>query len=387
MRAITASIVHDDAYTAGRETATELLDRLGQTPDVVLVFASAAHDPAAVLEGMWSRLPASVRLLGCTSFAEIGDDGAVVESVTAMALSFDTVQWQVYRVDPIDGTSADAGRMLAEQMVDFDPSLVITLPDGLRLNSTKFVAAMQEVLGRRPVIGGLSADDLSFDRTAELFDRDVLRGGAVALALRGPIVFASSAMAGFQPVGVTRTCTRVEHDKRIVELDGHPALDLYREFLGPDVAERPNIGTEFPLAMVESPNADYMASDERFQVIRAVRELDAKRGSLACGGDVYEGAKVRMTRGTKDDLIAAAVEATAQARRAVPNPVVGLFFNCAGRKLVLGARYPAEVRAAFDALGPDVAKIGFYTFGEIAPVAGANMYHDETFTLALLGTR
>lgn len=387
VRAQTVSIVHEDAFSAGRDAAAEVLIQLRAEPDVVLVFVSSAHDPRSVLDGLWSRLPPSVRLLGCSSFAEIGSDDAMTGSVTVMGIELGAVEWELFRVDGGTGSDADAGRALGEQLRDFGPELVVVLPDGLRLNSTKFVAALQSVVGPDcPIVGGLASEGFQFDRTFELFDREVIEGGAVALALRGPVVVATAARAGFQPVGITRTCTAVDGDRVILELDGQSALEIYVDYLGESVAQRPNIGIEFPLAMIERSGGDFMESDERFQVIRAVRELDEERGALVCSGDIYEGAKFRMTSAYKEDLISAAESATAQVVEELPHAQVALLFNCAGRKAVLGARYHDEIAAAFGALGPDVAKIGFYTYGEIAPVAGASMYHDETFTLALIGT-
>ena len=389
MYAQTVSIVHEDAYRAGRQSAAELLAQMGRAPDLVLAFVSSRHPPARALEGLWSLLPARTRLLGCSSFAEIGTAEATAGSVTIMGIAFERVEWATFKLDPdqVRGSSIAAGRALGERIAGFRPKLVLLLPDGMAVNSTKLVRGMQEPLGPEcPVVGGVASEGFEFVRTFELFDREVLEGGVVALALRGPVAFAISARAGFQPVGVTRTCTRVEDDKLILELDGESALGLYKGFLGPDVAGRPTIGTEFPLALIEGTGGDYMASDERSQVIRGVRVLDDARGALLCGGDVYEGAKVRMTRAAKGDLIAAAASAAVRARHALPNAKLGLCFDCAGRRLVLGGRYQEEIRDAFAALDPALPKIGFYTYGEIAPVDGTNMYHDETFTLALVGT-
>ena len=389
MYAQSATIVHEDPYQAGRQTAAELLAQLGRAPDVVLAFVSSRHAPELALEGLWSLLPPTTRLLGCSSFAEIGTEEAIMGSVTAMGIVFDRVQWAMFKLDPAEvrGSSTAAGHALGEQLRGFDPKLVVLLPDGLAVNTTKLVRALQETMGPGcAVVGGVASEAFEFVRTFELFDREVIEGGVVALALRGPVTLATSARAGFQPVGVTRTCTRVEDDKLILELDGESALGLYKDFLGPKVGDRPNIGTEFPLAIVEAAGSDYMASDERFQVIRVVRFLDETRGALLCGGDVHEGAKVRMTRGTKEDLVAAAASAAAQVQHALPGAKLALCFNCAGRKMVLGGRYQEEIQAAFEALHPSLPKIGFYTYGEIAPVEGRNMYHDETFTLALVGT-
>ena len=304
-----------------------------------------------------------------------------------MGIAFGDVEWALFKLDAIGESSDAAGERLAAAIQGFDPRLVVVMPDGLAANSVRLIRAMQQILGPDcPIVGGVASESLEFVRTFELYDREVIDGGVVALAMRGPIEVVTSARAGFQPVGATRTCTRVENGNVILELDGKSALELYKDFLGPDIAERPNIGTEYPLAVVGAPGADYMASDARAQVIRVVRVLDEERGALLCGGDVDVGSRIRMTRATKDDLIAAARSAVEQVRAQMPDPALALLFNCAGRKLVLGARYQEEIEAAFSALG-DVPRIGFYTYGEIAPVEGANTYHDETFTIALVGVR
>ena len=385
MKAVTASIVHEDAYTAGRQTAIELMARLGPSLDVVLVFATSRHAPERVLEGLWNRLPQRVRLLGCSSFAEIGDDAALSGSVTAMGIDMDGVEWQLFKADTVGDSSLEAGRSFGELLRGFAANLVLILSDGMAVNTAKFIRPLQEILGPEcTVIGGVASEQFEFTRTFEFFDRQVLQGGVVALAMKGPIKVATAARAGFQPVGVERTCTRVEDDRLILELDGVSALGLYRDFLGPQITDRPSIGTEFPLALVVETGGDYMASDERRQVIRVVRQLDEERGALLCGSDVPEGSRVRMTRATKRDIITAASLAVEEVKRALPAAKIGFIFNCAGRRLVLGARYNEEIRAVYDALDPDLPTIGFYTYGEISPVDGTVMFHGETFTLALI---
>jgi hypothetical protein len=52
--------------------------------------------------------------------------------------------------------------------------------------------------------------------------------------------------------------------------------------------------------------------------------------------------------------------------------------------VVLGASYRDEVAGAFALLPPTLPKFGFYTFGELSPVAGQTEHHESTFTLALL---
>ena len=90
---------------AGRQTAFELMGALapgdpgGGAPDVVLAFVSSVHAPERVLEGLWSRLPKATRLLGCSSFAEIGAEDALSGSVTAMGFQFQGVEWEIFKLD------------------------------------------------------------------------------------------------------------------------------------------------------------------------------------------------------------------------------------------------------------------------------------------------
>ena len=53
--------------------------------------------------------------------------------------------------------------------------------------------------------------------------------------------------------------------------------------------------------------------------------------------------------------------------------------------LGLGSRYHEGMRGAFSVLGAEIPRVGFYTFGEIAPVDGVTRFHSETFTVTLLG--
>ena len=323
-------------------------------------------------------------MIGCSTFAEIGQDEPMDGSVTVMGVCFEGIPWSVHRLDTVGESSRDAGRRLAEEMKASDPHLVVLLPDGVAANTMKLVHGMQDVLGKgTPIVGGMASEHFTFERTHQLFDGDVLDGGVVALAIGPGITVSTAVGSGFQPVGKARVATKVLNDKDIVELDGQPAADIYRDFLGEDVYQRPNIGLSFPLAVV-SGQGDYMESDERSLVIRAVRQLDEDNHAICSAGDVYEGASVRLTRANKDDLIAAAKASVDRARDAAQAPELALVFNCAGRHVVLGARREDEVAAALDALG-DIPRAGFYSYGEISPVDGENMYHDETFTVVLVG--
>ncbi|HMY19815.1 MAG TPA: FIST C-terminal domain-containing protein, partial [Polyangium sp.] len=108
------------------------------------------------------------------------------------------------------------------------------------------------------------------------------------------------------------------------------------------------------------------------------------RRAIVFGGDLPEGAEIRMTTATKTDVISGADDASARALTNLPRASIALVFDCMARKVLLGPRYREELNRTFEQLG-DIPRIGFYTYGELSPVQGVTMHHDETFTIALIG--
>ncbi len=198
LTAFTASITHDDAHQAGRDLAAELLDGLEGPPDVILLFASTAYDPHALLAGLHAALPGDVPLVGCSSYAEISQDQALAGSATAMGLRLGGRRVHTLRSTPEQTDNFAIGQALGEQAKACDAALVIVLVDGIHRNSTPVLAGLQSVLGVAfPIVGGVAADDARFTKTYEFCDRDVLEGGVVALAIQGPLHLATVAHGGW----------------------------------------------------------------------------------------------------------------------------------------------------------------------------------------------
>ncbi|MCC6553770.1 MAG: FIST C-terminal domain-containing protein [Polyangiaceae bacterium] len=380
-----ASIVHDDAFAAAQEVAGELLDELGGAPDLVLVFSSAELSAERVAGGLRGRLPGATRVVGCSSYAEINREEALTRSVTALGLRLGRIEQRSFAIAPGGGTSFEAGRRAGLELRDFKPDLVIALPDVLQLNATQLLLGLQDALGKGvPVIGGAPADRGGFQRTYQIRDGEVLSGGAVGVALKGPIRLVTGARSGYQPIGLPHTCTRVEGGNVIREIDGRPALRLYKGLLGPLAAGMPAISIEFPIGVVGGVRGTQRQPDDGLLLVRAIFRVDEEHEALVLGGDIPEGAQVQVTRATRDDIIRGAEEATARALEAMPEPDLALIFSCMSRKNVLGPRYKDECAAAFSRLPPGLPKMGFYTFGELSPVQGVTMHHESTFTLGLL---
>lgn len=385
IHAVTVSSFHEDSRRAGREVADELLDQLGASPDVVLLFVAAHHAYDQVLAGVYQRLSARVALIGASTAGEINSEEAASGTVTAMGLRLDGFGFETFRLDPPEGSPREAAReMGARMMKSAAPNLVLVIPDGRSAaRPDEIVGGLHDVLGDVPMIGGGAADEGTFDRVATFHGRDVIRGGTVALALQGDVRIASAARTGWSTMGAPHVCNRVEQGVLVREIDNRPALDVYMESLGVTTWDDSISTFEFPLGIT----SDSLATPghyDREPLLRTVMTVDIPKKTLVLAGKMEEGTRVRLTRATKDTVLEAASIAASTAASTLPNSTIALCFNCITRKILLGPRYKEEVAQAFAHLDRRIPRAGFYCYGEISPALGSAMYLQETFTLALL---
>jgi hypothetical protein len=82
-------------------------------------------------------------------------------------------------------------------------------------------------------------------------------------------------------------------------------------------AEMPAVSIEFPIGVVGGILGTQRQTDDSLLLVRAIFRVDEPRGALILGGDIPEGAEVRVTRATKQDIVKGAEEATARAMEAM----------------------------------------------------------------------
>lgn len=379
-RIISVSSVDDDGAIAAADAARELCRELGGIPDWVLCFFSAELQPAAVLRGLAQKLPESVPLVGCSSYAEIDSNEAMTRSVVLLGARDSGLVAHPVALPVAGRSSFDLGLALGQKLRPLNPSLIVLLPDVLTVNATEVLRGMQAELGASaPIIGGAAADPGTFTKTYQLCGSALQSEGVVAMALVGPLSLVTAARSGYSPVSKPRVATRVEKGNIVLELDGQPALAVYRDFLGPRVSEMPAVSIEFPLGVVPEGS-----NETQPDLTRAIFGIDEARGALVLGGTVLEGAKLRILSCSQSDILVGARTATSLALSAMPQPDAALLFNCMSRKVVMGGRYRDEVAEALKLLPAGLASAGFYTFGELSPANDMTEHHESTFTLALL---
>jgi hypothetical protein len=170
----------------------------------------------------------------------------------------------------------------------------------------------------------------------------------------------------------------------LYELDGKPALALYKTYLGERAEGLPGTALLFPLSVRR-------AGESGDVLVRTVLAVDESRQSLTFAGDMPEGAVARLMRANTDKLIGSAGNAARAAAVGVSgaDDALVVSVSCVGRRLVLGERTEEEVETVHDSAPGRSAHVGFYSYGEISPAVrgGASDLHNQTMTVTVFSER
>jgi hypothetical protein len=356
---------------------------MDSTQTLLIAFAAARPSDALAreLSALQAGFPRSV-LIGCSTAGEIHGEELGDGGIVLAVLRFTRTRLKLVHAPIADAReSAEVGRRLAERLRADDLAAVFTLTDGLLVNGSAYVEAMGRALPAGVVVtGGLAGDGDRFERTWVLCDGDRRAGQTAAVGLYGPAVrVAHGSRGGWDLLGPEREVTRAEGNV-LYSLDGQPALQVYKKYLGDRAEGLPATGLLFPLALRNEEDNDGVT-------VRTILAVDEERQSITLAGDLPEGRLVRLMRANFDRLIdgAAGAAESIDLEDYPGGPALCVAISCVGRRLVLGPRVEEELEVVRDSLPVGVQQIGYYSYGEISPLASGRCdLHNQTMTLTVL---
>ena len=356
--------------------------RIDSRQTLVVVFGSTSLlDAPGPMNELLEEYGESV-IVGCSTAGEIFGTQIFDESLSAAIAKFEHTN---LRIASAPVRSADdsfkAGQVIAQRLMDSTLRGILVLSDGLSVNGSELVRGLNStVLPSVVVTGGLAGDGNRFQRTWVLQDRRPQSGWVTAVGFYGNHVrIGHGSKGGWDLFGPERRVTK-SNENVLLELDGRPALQLYKEYLGDRAAGLPATGLLFPLAL----RADQSDSKSLVRTILAVSEEDQ---SLTFAGDIPEGSLVQLMKANFDRLVQGASEAATTTKLSADGEscTLAIAISCVGRRLVLGERTEEETEATREVLPKGTQQIGFYSYGEISPYAtGACDLHNQTMTLTTL---
>ncbi len=165
---------------------------------------------------------------------------------------------------------------------------------------------------------------------------------------------------GCTPLGPVHTVTRSKGNV-LVGLDGRPALDVFSEDIGEELASdlRRVGGLIFAaLPVTGSDTADY--------TVRNLVAIDPASKAIAIAAAVPEGDRVLFCRRDRESAVEDMRRMTGDLRRRIGNRAVrgGIYVSCAARGPNQFAAPESETEIIRDALG-DFPMIGFFANGEL----------------------
>lgn len=377
---LTVSHSNDPLTSAAIE---ELLDdcrrQLGdEQPVAGLFFAQVDADHHAALNAILDAFP-DLALIGCTTDGEVSSALQFQEDSLALALL----------CGPGLRARAGLGRSLSEDpgaaarqaaaaatLEGEAPRLCLTLPESLTVSAVSTVAALTEALPEgTALVGGTAGDQWRFEGTKQFCGRQVATDGVPVLALYGELEFAVGLASGWCPIGEPGAVGRADGNV-VYEIGEGSALAFYRRYFGDHVEPNP----EFPLEVVDRARTEHY--------LRAPMAYNEADGSVTYAGDVPTGSTVQITVAARDEILEGCKASVSQALEGLGSarPAGAIVISCAARKQVLGTRTANEHEVLRGLLG-DVPILGFYSYGEIAPIHGQTVssFHNETFVTLLLG--
>jgi len=326
------------------------------------------------------KYPRASIVLSSTA-GEIFGTTVLDDSITITALEMKTTRVAAVSVKRADFRDCeDAANGLMNKLDLNGLRYVLVLADGSQVNGTWLIKGINQITkGKILVTGGLAGDGTRFQSTLVGLNDEPKEGNIVAIGFYGDHFIARhGSMGGWETFGPERKVTR-SSSNILFGIDGQPALELYKKYLGPDADSLPASALLFPLS-VNLPDSDE-------SVVRTILSIDESSGSMTFAGDIPEGASVRFMRANFDKLTLAASGAAQQTTAGLQeSPDLAILISCVGRKEILKMRTEEEVEAVDEVFGHRTKLTGFYSYGELSPLSGKSecRLHNQTMTITTL---
>ncbi len=354
-----------------------------QPPQLVLVFGGTEK----IKEGKYfdeikNFYPKS-NVLSATTAGEILNDEVNDGTLAVTAIYFEKTSL-VFKETEIAASAESfaAGERLTKDLPEKNLAHVIVFSDGLKVNGTELVHGLLKNLPASvSVTGGLVGDGSDFKNTFLGLNKPAEQGKIIIVAFySSSLKIGYGSLGGWDTFGSKRLITK-STGNILYELDGKPALLLYKEYLGEQAAGLPGTGLLFPLSL-SMKNLD----GTEMEIVRTLLAVDEQKQSITFAGDMPEGVYAKLMKADFDRLIDGASGAAGMSLSALSErpPELAILISCIGRKLVLKERIEEEIEAVRGKVGDKAAITGFYSYGEICPTAPTEkqcQLHNQTMTI------
>ncbi len=349
---------------------------------LVLIFGNRyLLEQQKMLDAVREEFPYEHLVFGSTS-GEIFGSSVQDDSITVTAIEFEKSTFIVKR-DNIFDYHKDANTLGLNLYAQFNHEKLkhlFVISEGSFVNGSALIGGLEtHIAANLSITGGLCGDGARFEKTLASYKENPKEGEVVAVGFYGDTLDISFASyGGWLPFGPERIITKSEGNV-LYEIDGQPALDLYKKYLGEKSNELPQASLLYPLNVTPDGKSE--------PVVRTILNINNEDQSMILAGDAPVNSKVQLMMASVDGIAEGAHTAAVFAmNKRIEKPELALLVSCVGRKLVMNQRVEEEVESVIEVIGAEVPVAGFYSYGEMAPFNGKTSceLHNQTMTLTLI---
>lgn len=275
----------------------------------------------------------------------------------AMAVMIAPIPEDAFRT--FNGVKSDVSAVVSnlQEWIGDTPPLIITHADPRNQNVPEII----ENLSRETngfLIGGLTASRGAHPQLAE----DVAEGevSGVMMSLEA-VPVAAALTQGCSPIGEIHRITSCEQNI-LIEIDGKPALDVFREDIGEILARDLSKVAGYIFAALP-----VSGSDTGDYLVRNLTGIDPEQGLLAIGEYVEPGDHIMFCRRDHDSAVEDMRRMLGDLRKRAGNAPIrgGLYYSCCARGPNQFGENSEELALIAEELG-DFPLVGFFANGEIS---------------------
>ncbi len=375
------------------DAAGQVLRQLnGARCHVVFVFVSPIYRThwAEAMTTLHHALKPSV-VIGCSGSGVIGQDQELewVPAISLVAASLPEVRLLPFSVSPAELELSSPGGFWIDKVgvaPDQRPICVL-LADPYTCEPSKLLSELNATFPGAPIIGGLASGGNDAGEHVLLYDTELVREGAVGLAMTGNIQLDTIISQGCRPIGRPYIVTKAEGNV-VWELGGRQTLETLREVLmglsitDQELAQR----SIFVGLVINEMKSSFRPGDF---LIRNLAGIDPPSGAIAVTESVHIGQTIqfhlRDPNASRDELRRLLTERNGVS--AASPPAGGLLFNCLGRGKSFYGSSHHDMKTIRSTFSRHIPVGGFFCNGEIGPVGGVNFLHGYTASLGLFRPR
>lgn len=315
----------------------------------ILVQIFSSINDSEVLKNIAAKIKEllpSASVLGVTTAGEIVDakmqEGGIVISFSLFEKTL--VRSKLYE----NCGEKECAKKIVDELVLKNTKALIIFSDGLISNGEELIKEIAKLKPELIVAGGRAGDDFRFLKTFVFNESAVFENGFAAASLNGDeLIVNNSYLLNWLTIGEEMTITKAKKN-RVFAVDNMPIIELYKKYLGTDVADSlPVSGMEFPLILRKG---------DAFVARAPIAKMED--GSLIFAGNLNEEEKVKFGFANIDFIKSKSFDSYENFK---DTPIESMFiYSCVARKSFLEEDLEYEL-SVLNSIAPTV---GFFTYGE-----------------------